>query len=94
MPPSTHLRRVSLDLKPTYQAPRTGREVVRTTRQLSDCAANAGSELLPFLDYDVEIQRVRGSTNVVESLVAHDRTAIKPRGGHLPTEQVALNACI
>ena len=44
---------------------------------------------MPFLDYDVEIRRVIGSTNAIESLNARFRRAVKARG-HFPTEQAAL----
>lgn len=46
----------------------------------------AGSEFMPFLDYDVEIRRVICSTNAVESINARYRRAIRARG-HFPTEQ-------
>ena len=51
--------------------------------------ANAWSEFVPFLDYDVEIRRVICSTNAIESLNARYRRAIKARG-HFPSEQAAL----
>lgn len=51
--------------------------------------ANAWSEFVPFLDYDVEIRRVICSTNAIESLNARYRRAIRARG-HFPTEQAAL----
>jgi len=51
--------------------------------------ANAWSEFVPFLDYDVEIRRVICSTNAIESLNARYRRAIEARG-HFPTEQAAL----
>jgi putative transposase len=38
---------------------------------------------------DVEIRRVICSTNVIESINARDRRAIRARG-HFPTEQAAL----
>jgi putative transposase len=46
-------------------------------------------ELIPFLDYDVEIRTVICSTNAIESLNARYRRAIKARG-HFPTELAAL----
>ena len=42
-----------------------------------------------FLDYDVEIRKIICSTNVIESLNAHYRRAVRARG-HYPTEQAAL----
>jgi len=51
--------------------------------------ANAWSEFVPFLDYDVEIRRVICSTNAIESVNARYRRAIRARG-HFPTEQAAL----
>lgn len=50
---------------------------------------NAWAELIPFLDYDVEIRTVICSTNAIESLNARYRRAIKARG-HFPNEQSAL----
>src|ERR1700687_1690184 len=50
---------------------------------------NAWQELIPFLDYDVEIRKVLCSTNAIESLTARYRRAIKARG-HFPAEQAAL----
>src|SRR5882724_7960294 len=50
---------------------------------------NAWEELIPFLDYDVEIRRVLCSTNAIESLNARYRRAVKARG-HFPSEQAAL----
>ena len=41
-----------------------------------------------FLDYDVEIRKIICSINVVESLNAHYRRAVRARG-HFPTEQAA-----
>ena len=41
---------------------------------------NAWSEFIPFLDYDVEIGRVICSTNVIESLNARYRRAVKAAG--------------
>jgi putative transposase len=50
---------------------------------------NTWSEFVPFLDYHVEIRRVIGSTNAIESLNACYRRAVKARG-HFPTELAAL----
>ena len=50
---------------------------------------NAWEQLIPFLDYDVEIRRVLCSTNAIESLNARFRRAVRARG-HFPTEQAAL----
>jgi transposase-like protein len=49
----------------------------------------AWEELIPFLDYDVEIRRVFCSTNAIESLNARYRRPVQARG-HFPTEQAAL----
>ena len=49
----------------------------------------AWEELVPFLDYDVEIRTVICSTNAIESLNARHRRAVRARG-HSPTEQSAL----
>ncbi|ABK05691.1 transposase, mutator type (plasmid) [Arthrobacter sp. FB24] len=87
------------DVKPIYTAPNA--EAARTA--LEELAErwgrkygaivrlweNAWEELIPFLDYDVEIRRVICSTNAIESLNARYRRAVKARG-HLPTEQAAL----
>ena len=51
--------------------------------------ANAWSEFVPFLDYDVEIRRVICSTNAIESLNARYRRAVRARG-HFPSDQAAL----
>jgi hypothetical protein len=45
-----------------------------------------------FLDYDVEIRKIICSINVVESLNAHYRRAVRARG-HFPTEQ-AVPKCL
>jgi putative transposase len=50
---------------------------------------NAWNEVIPFLDYDVEIRRVICSTNAVESLNARYRRAVRAR--HFPSEQAALD---
>lgn len=50
---------------------------------------NAWEEFIPFLDYDVEIRKVICSTNVIESLNARYRRAVRARG-HFPSEQAAL----
>lgn len=50
---------------------------------------HAWSEFAPFLDYDVEIRHVICSTNVVESINARYRRAIRARG-HFPTGQAVL----
>jgi transposase-like protein len=50
---------------------------------------NAWAEFIPFVDYGIEIRRVICSTNVIESLNARYRRAIKARG-HFPNEQSAL----
>ena len=50
---------------------------------------NAWSELIPFLDYDVEIRRLSCSTHAIESLNARYRRGVRAPG-HSPTEQAAL----
>src|SRR3978361_1354602 len=50
---------------------------------------DAWAEFVPFLDYDIEIRRVICSTNVIESLNARYRRAVRARS-HFPTEQAAL----
>jgi len=50
--------------------------------------ANAWTEFIPFLDYDVEIRRVICSTNAIESLNARYRRAVSARG-HFPSDQSA-----
>lgn len=52
---------------------------------------NAWEEFMPFLDYDVDIQKVICSTNAIESLNARYRRAVRPRG-HFPNEQAAMKA--
>jgi transposase-like protein len=47
------------------------------------------AEVVPFLEYDVEVRRVICSTNAIESINARYRRAVKARG-HFPTEASAL----
>ena len=49
----------------------------------------AWEQLIPFLDYDLEIRRVLCSTNAIESLNARYRRAVNAKG-HFPTEQAAM----
>jgi putative transposase len=42
-----------------------------------------------FVDHDVEIHKIICSTNVIESLNAHYRRAVRARG-HIPAEQAVL----
>lgn len=51
--------------------------------------SNAWAELVPFLGYSPEIQRVIYSTNAIESLNARFRRATRARG-HSPNEQAAM----
>lgn len=44
---------------------------------------NAGEQFIPFLGYNVEIRRVRFSTNAIEFLNARYRRAVTARG-HFP----------
>jgi erythromycin esterase-like protein len=48
--------------------------------------ANAWSEFVPFLDYDVEIRKIICSTNAIESINARYRRAVRVRG-HFPNEK-------
>jgi putative transposase len=50
---------------------------------------SAWEEIIPFLDYDLEIRTVICSTNAIESLNARYRRAVRARG-HFPTEQAEL----
>lgn len=50
---------------------------------------NAWEEFTPFLAYNVEIRRILFSTNVIESLNARYRRAVRARG-HFPNDQSAL----
>ena len=47
------------------------------------------AEVVPFLEYDVEVRRVICTTNAIESINARYRRAIKARG-HFPNEASAL----
>lgn len=49
---------------------------------------SAWEQLIPFLDYNIEIRRVICSTNAIESLNARFRRSVRARG--FPTEQAAL----
>jgi putative transposase len=53
---------------------------------------NAWAEFVPFLSFDVEIQKVIRSTNAIESVNARIRKAVRARG-HFPNEAAALK-CI
>jgi putative transposase len=50
---------------------------------------NSWPEFVPFLEYDVEVNRVICSTNAIKSINARYRRAIKARG-HFPNEASAL----
>ena len=50
---------------------------------------NAWTEFVPFLSCDAQIRTVIYSTNVIDSINARIRKAVKARG-HFPTEQAAL----
>lgn len=55
---------------------------------------NAREEFTPFLRFDTEIRRIVCTTNVIESVNARIRRAVKARG-HFPNEQAALKcACM
>jgi transposase-like protein len=47
------------------------------------------AEVVPFLEYDVEVRRVICSTNAIESINARYRRAVRARG-HFPNEASAL----
>ena len=90
---------MSRDLRPVYTAPseqaarerfaefdaKWGKQYPAITRLW----ANAWSEFVPFLDYDVEIRRVICSTNAIESINARYRRAVRARG-HFPNDAAAL----
>jgi transposase-like protein len=48
------------------------------------------AEVVPFLEYDVEVRRVICSTNAIESINARYRRAVRARG-HFPNEASALS---
>ncbi|KOT39841.1 hypothetical protein ADK41_13790 [Streptomyces caelestis] len=50
---------------------------------------DAWAEFVPFLSFDVEIHKVICSTNVIESVNARIRKAVRARG-HFPNEAAAL----
>ncbi|PDQ36257.1 MAG: hypothetical protein B5766_01435 [Candidatus Lumbricidophila eiseniae] len=50
---------------------------------------NARSELIPFLDYEVQIRRIICSTNTIESLNTRYRRAVRARG-RFPNNATAL----
>ena len=50
---------------------------------------NAWGELVPFLDFPVEIRTLIYTTNGIESLNSRFRAAVRRRG-HFPTEQSAM----
>jgi putative transposase len=87
------------DLKPVYTAPTETAAKERFAEfaatwgtqypAIVRLRANAWSEFVPFLDYDVEIRRVICSTNAIESLNARYRRAVRARG-HFPNEQAAM----
>jgi putative transposase len=89
---------MSRDLRPVYTAPseqaarerfaefdaKWGQQCPAITRLW----ANAWSEFVPFLDYDLEIRRVICSTHAIESINARYRRAVRARG-HFPNETAA-----
>jgi putative transposase len=58
----------------------------RTYPAIHKLWANAWSQFVPFLDYDVEIRKIICS---IESINARYRRAVRVRG-HFPNEQAAL----
>ncbi|CAM4398504.1 IS256 family transposase [Nocardiopsis rhodophaea] len=91
--------KVARDLRPVYTA---ATEEAALERFAEFCEAwgpkypgivrlweNAWAEMVPFLEFDVEIRRVICTTNAIESINARIRRAVKARG-HFPSEQAAL----
>jgi len=90
---------MSRDLRPVYTAPSEAAARERFAEfdakwgkqypAISKLWENAWEELIPFLDYDVEIRRVICSTNAIESINARYRRAVRARG-HFPNDTAAL----
>lgn len=90
---------ISKDLRPVYTAPTEAAARARFEEFAEKWASmypairklweNAGTEFIPFLDYDVEIRRIICSTNAIESLNARYRRAVRARG-HFPNDAAAL----
>ena len=90
---------IAHDLRPIYTAATEAEARARFTEfadkwgslypAITKLWANAWSEFVPFLDYDVEIRKIICSTNAIESINARYRRAVRVRG-HFPNEQAAL----
>jgi putative transposase len=90
---------IAHDLRPIYTAATEAEASARFTEfadkwsslypAITKLWANAWSEFVPFLDYDVEIRKIICSTNAIESINARYRRAVRVRG-HFPNEQAAL----
>jgi transposase-like protein len=88
--------KLAKDLRPVYTAVNPGQAALRFEEFAETWGGKypaiitlwrkAWEELIPFLDYDVEIRRVICSTNAIESLNARYRRAVRARG-HFPTER-------
>jgi mutator family transposase len=97
--PMTHRDAIIKSLKPVYTAP----SEAAAKDRFAEFAAEWGqrypalvrlwdsswAEVVPFLEYDVEVRRVICTTNAIESINARYRRAIKARG-HFPDEASAL----
>lgn len=90
---------IAKDLKPIYQAvtPAVAADALEVFADswgerypaIIRLWRNSWAEFTSFLEYDIEIRKVLCSTNVIESLNAGYRRAVKARG-HFPSEQAAL----
>ena len=90
---------IARDLRPVYTAPSEQAALDR----FADFSAtwerkypaiirlwtNAWAEMVPFLQFDVEIRKIVCTTNAIESLNARFRRAVNARG-HFPNEAAAL----
>jgi putative transposase len=94
-----HWAAIARDLRPVYTAPSESAALDR----FADFSAtwerqypaiirlwtNAWAEMVPFLQFDVEIRKIVCTTNAIESLNARFRRAVNARG-HFPNEAAAL----
>jgi putative transposase len=90
---------VTAGLKPVYTAPTVAAAEARFA-EFADAWRDrypamvamwerSWTEVVPFLDFPVELRRLIYTTNGIESLNARFRAAVRRRG-HFPTEQAAL----
>ena len=97
--PKKHRPEIAANLKPVYEVP-TAEAAEAAFEEFAEkwgkaypamirLWCNAWTEFVPFLDHDIEIRKVLCSTNVIESLNARFRRAVRARG-HFPNEQAAL----